>query len=393
LGLLDQAGWVSSGLFVSRWSDAATLNYAIDTAMSDLFGKELDAEPVNNVVALNRLFGLYDNGNVNNRNYAFRETLKLDSLQLLTPYRSGYYGTLGLNNAVQTGYREKPLYSYDQSAFYHADKIIRLNNWYRGWGKERTLVLSNGSIGICKGDAASRQYYFRELDRPWSYVGDEDDYDLAYAVSVHRSQGSDFRNVFLVVPRKGALLCKELVYTALTRSRFRLFLFIQESDENVLLKAKGTSHLLGRNTSIFQRPIDNTAKLLPDPHGKPVNSRIEYIIYQSLKRSSLKFHYEKSLPLAKRNYDIHPDFTIELTNGETIYWEHLGMLDVRKYYKDWQRRIDDYKDHGLFDNVVTTDDLDGINQAKIDAVVDAIRCGHLRTDKGNRFSIHHYELY
>jgi exodeoxyribonuclease V alpha subunit len=69
------------------------------------------------------------------------------------------------------------------------------------------------------------------------------------------------------------------------------------------------------------------------------------------------------------------------------------MLDVRKYYKDWQRRIDDYKDHGLFDNVVMTDDLDGINQAKIDAVVDAIRCGHLRTDKGNRFSIHHYELY
>jgi exodeoxyribonuclease V alpha subunit len=150
---------------------------------------------------------------------------------------------------------------------------------------------------------------------------------------------------------------------------------------------------LGRNTSIFQRPIDGTARLLPDPYGKPVNSRIEYIIYQSLKRSGLKFHYEKTLPLTKRDYDIHPDFTIELANGEAIYWEHLGMLDVRKYYKDWQRRIEDYKDHGLFEKVVTTDDLDGINQAKIDEVVDAIRERQLRTTKSNRFSLHHYELY
>ena len=74
-------------------------------------------------------------------------------------------------------------------------------------------------------------------------------------------------------------------------------------------------------------------------------------------------------------------------------WEHLGMLDVRKYYKDWQQRIDDYKDHGLFDDLVTTDDLNGIKQEKIDAVIDAIRTGVLTEDKGNRFSLHHYELY
>ena len=44
-----------------------------------------------------------DNGNVNNQDYAFREHLTLESLQLLTPYRSGYYGTLGLNNAAAIG--------------------------------------------------------------------------------------------------------------------------------------------------------------------------------------------------------------------------------------------------------------------------------------------------
>ena len=69
------------------------------------------------------------------------------------------------------------------------------------------------------------------------------------------------------------------------------------------------------------------------------------------------------------------------------------MLDVRKYYNDWQQRIQDYKDHDLFENVVTTDDLDGIKQAKIDAVIDAIREGIIRIEQGNRFSLHHYELY
>ena len=69
------------------------------------------------------------------------------------------------------------------------------------------------------------------------------------------------------------------------------------------------------------------------------------------------------------------------------------MLDVRKYYNDWQQRIQDHKDHDLFENVVTTDDLDGIKQAKIDVVIDAIREGNIRTEQGNRFSLHHYELY
>lgn len=393
LELANGSGWVSNGLFIGRWSDAKSLNDAIEKAMIDLFSKEGLPASLDKVVALNRLFGLYDNGNVNNQDYAFREHLKLESLQVLTPYRSGYYGTLGLNKLVQTNYREKPSYSSELSHFYHADKMIRLINWYWGWGKDRKLMLSNGSIGICKGEGQDRKYYFKEFERPLTWVGEEEGYDLAYAISVHRSQGSDFKNVFLVIPRKSTLLSKELIYTALTRSKFRLFLFIQNNEENLLLTARRTSHLLGRNTSIFQSPIDHKAKLVPDPHGKPVKSRIEYIIHQTLQRSGLKFEYEEALSLAKRDYDIHPDFTIELRNGKRIFWEHLGMLDVRKYFKDWQQRVVDYQDHGLFDQVVTTDDLDGIKQEKIDAVIDAIRTGNLKAERGNRFSLHHYELY
>jgi exodeoxyribonuclease V alpha subunit len=392
LALLDGTGWVSSGLYVQHWSDANSLGDSIREAMHDLFRKEMLPEDLGKAISLNRLFGLYDNGNVNNQDFAFRERLKLEDLQLLSPYRSGYYGTLGLNKWIQSNYRERPANASDKSPFYHADKIIRLANWYQGWGANRKLVLSNGSIGICKGDAYNRQYYFKELERPLTWAGDEEDYDLGYAISVHRSQGSDFRNVFMIIPKKRALLSRELLYTALTRSKVRLFLFIQ-NEENLLDRARSTSHLLGRNTSIFQAPCDHKASLIPDPQSKPVKSRIEYIIYQALKGSGLKFVYERRLSLSKRDYPIHPDFTIELRNGQTVYWEHLGMLDVRKYYRDWQQRIVDYRDHGLFDQVVTTDDLSGIKQERIDAVIEAIRDGQLRTDSGNRFSTHHYELY
>jgi len=393
LKLANGTGWVSNGLFICRWSDANSLNKSVEGAMADLFQKENLPNNVGNIVALNRLFGLYDNGNVNNKDYAFHENMKLESFQLLTPYRSGYYGTLGLNKLVQSNYRDKPSNSSDNSRFYHADKIIRQSNWYCGWGTDRKLVLSNGSIGICKGDDNYRKYYFNESEYPLEWAGDEEDYDLAYAITVHRSQGSDFKNVFLVIPKKYTLISKELIYTALTRSKFRLFLFIQDNEENLLLKALSTSHLLGRNSSIFQKPIDQRARLVPDPQGKPVKSRIEYIIYQALQRSGLKFQYEQTLTLSKRNYVIHPDFTIELQDGRKIFWEHLGMLDVRKYYKDWQQRIVDYKEHALFDDLITTDDLDGIKHERVDAVIDAIRTGELQTDKENRFSSHHYELY
>ena len=93
-----------------------------------------------------------------------------------------------------------------------------------------------------------------------------------------------------------------------------------------------------RNTSIFEKPDDKRKKYYPRKGEKPVRSKVEYIIYKALERSGLNFKYEKELKLSQREYPIHPDYTIELPNGSFIYWEHLGMLDIRKYFNDWKRR-------------------------------------------------------
>lgn len=397
-------GKKSKGLFVYKWKTKEALNDKINHALQEVFKMDLDEEVESDFEKLNLLFGLYDNGYVNNQEFKFRETLQIENLQLLSPYRTGYFGTLGLNKEIQNKFRHKSKNEKLDKYFHHADKIIRLSNWYTGWGESRRLKLSNGSTGVVTVkpksfkkdgktiDYEERKYYFRDSDRPLPSVDGEENFDLAYAITVHKSQGSDFRNVFLVVPQKQSLLSKELLYTALTRSKYRLFIFVQDTEENLMMFAKNNSHLVNRNSSIYAEPIDKKAKFVPE-FGVTVSSKVEFIIYEALKKSGLKFKYEEPLKLKNLSYKIHPDFTIYLRDGKEIYWEHLGMLDTRKYYNDWQDRRKSYTEHGLSDFLITTDDLNGINVEKLNAVIENIRELELKSTPENKFSNHHYPLY
>ena len=382
----------SNGLFVYNWKNKEQLTKKINIALKKVFEFEKVDIKLDDFTKMNLLFGLYDSGNVNNSGFNFKTTLQIENFQILSPYRTGYYGTLGVNREIQSKFRIKNKYEKDNNYFRHGDKIIRLFNWYAGKGENRYLKLSNGSTGLVNSSKYKRMYYFKDSDYPMKYVDDEENFDLAYAITVHKSQGSDFKNVFLVIPQKQALLSKELIYTALTRSKYRLFIFIQESKENLLMKAKNTSHLIHRNTSIFNSPIDKKGNYSPD-NGIIVKSKIEFIIYNALKKSGLKFKYEEALLLEKLSYKIHPDFTIFLRDGKKLFWEHLGMLDTRKYYNDWQDRRKNYREHNLEEFLITTDDLNGVKSKKIDELIEHIKEQELKETLGNKFSNHHYELY
>ena len=71
-----------------------------------------------------------------------------------------------------------------------------------------------------------------------------------------------------------------------------------------------------------------------------VKSKMEYILYRYLSEAQtqglLKFNYEEDLPF-KSGFTIHPDFTIRVGTRK-YFWEHLGELDRKKYYCDWQNR-------------------------------------------------------
>lgn len=53
--------------------------------------------------------------------------------------------------------------------------------------------------------------------------------ELAYSITIHKSQGSDFNTVVLVLPKFGRILTRELIYTALTRAKKKLILLIQDN--------------------------------------------------------------------------------------------------------------------------------------------------------------------
>lgn len=426
LNLLYQRGKVSDGLNIHYWKTKEELQRLMVSNIQSLLQSELTSETsvIKSVIAqgkeeesvlehlanrhdlienalasgsditrFNLLHGLYENGYVPNKGNAFRKYLTLEKLQLLSPYRPDFFGVIGLNKLVQKNFRDTS-YKDPDTSFYHADKLIRISNYYSGYGRDKKLILSNGSIGVVTNHSGGeKKYFFKDADWMLKWIDDEEQFDLAYSITVHKSQGSDFDTVFLVIPNKLNMLNKELVYTALTRSKQRLYLFIYDESDNLLVKAKRASALLTRQSSIFDKPEDKRIKYYPRKGEKPVRSKAEYIIHKALQRSGLKFEYEEELRLERLSFPIHPDFVIKLEGGTKIYWEHLGMLDTRKYFNDWMRRKQDYMNHDLFDFVITTDDMNGIKDEVIDKVINDIRNKTLQVTSNNRFSNHHYQLY
>ena len=65
----------------------------------------------------------------------------------------------------------------------------------------------------------------------------EADFDLAYAITIHKSQGSDFKNIFVILPTLEGhpLLTKQIVYTAVTRSKGITYIL---SNQDRLLEAQ-----------------------------------------------------------------------------------------------------------------------------------------------------------
>jgi hypothetical protein len=219
------------------------------------------------------------------------------------------------------------------------------------------------------------------------------DLRAVHAQTVHKSQGSDFESVFLVIPEKKALLSRELLYTALTRSKERLFVFIQKSESDLLSYARRRSDTVQRNSSLFATPQQIDRNLIPEGVSYSVISRIEYIIHNVLTKNGLKPNYENPLTIKNRERQIKPDFTLNLPDGRTIYWEHLGMLDQRKYSHKWQLKRKGYEDSGFSEQLLTTDDMGGIHEEKIQKVVDDLLSGDISQTPKNPFSNQHYKLY
>jgi hypothetical protein len=397
---LSKDGQVSTGMTIESWNDEPQLNSKIDNSINNLIETHPDQNLLRNIdkeyEIMNFIFGLTKDGHVRNDDV---NSLQLDYFQIITPYRGGFYGTIGVNEYIKHKYKKKNLKQLvNGTTFVHSDKIIRTENWYEknSFGKsDKTLKLSNGSIGTVSVKDRQIKYYFPDYLSNGIFNGFEIDstenFELAYAITVHKSQGSEFDNVFIVIPNKRSLLTKELIYTALTRSTKKITIFLQKINNGNLLKdAIQRSANLSRNTSLFEDPLDYQNKIQPSK-GVFVKSKIEFILFNIFESEGLNFEYERSLSL-KENKTIHPDFTITIDNS-TFYLEHLGRLDIKTYSEKWQKRLELYKKNNIYQQLITTDDINGLSKEKIIEVILELKNKTLRDTPFSKFSSHHYQLY
>lgn len=88
-----------------------------------------------------------------------------------------------------------------------------------------------------------------------------------------------------------------------------------------------------------------------------MRSKSEVIVADTLTRLGISYDYEKKL-LNKENdpKDFRlPDFTVSY-EGDTFYWEHLGMLSVPPYREQWEREKTWYEKNGYLEWLITSED-------------------------------------
>lgn len=164
--------------------------------------------------------------------------------QVLCPARKGVTGIDNLNKELHDllNYQEISLI-YGNSQFRKHDKIImKSNNYVAGY--------YNGDIGIVK-KVQSGCIMVAIRDVEILLTRDMlDDIELAYAMTIHKSQGSEFENVIVVMPMDPQnMLVRNLLYTGITRAKVRVYIMNESSAMFTAIKVDKSGN---RNTMLAQ---------------------------------------------------------------------------------------------------------------------------------------------
>lgn len=332
---------------------------------------------------MEKLFGI-QHGNYNSFGQSFgitKEPWKQDNWnasenwQILTPVHAHPYGTESLNRDIQQTYKKGLIEKaqapwenipspFGDRQIVYTDKVIQImNRRMKAWPQDKKPLnyVANGEIGIVttthKGDngeylqvgfstqnGVTYRYYRSQVD---------ENLDLAYALTVHKAQGSDFDYVFLIIPKEAPTLSRELIYTGLTRYRKKLILLIEKDIETLReLRQPERSDTLQRNTNLFNVSIrpEQQGRFYPEAlihrtsAGIAVRSKSEVIVADALTSAGLIYQYEEPLVNKRDPRDFRlPDFKIGF-EGDIFYWEHLGMLGLPSYKQKWENKRRWYED-------------------------------------------------
>ena len=350
----------------------------------------------------------------------------VDIWQILAPIRNMPQGILNINRLIhnnyrthyielskQRGYKKKIPERMGPEEIVYGDKVINVINtsdkkaWPEGAGRD---YIANGEIGIacnCYATEGKKAHNYLNVEFSsqagctYSYVksefaqeNGEPPLELAYALTVHKAQGSQFNTVILVLAEPCRIISRELLYTALTRQLDKIvILYNAEPYDLRKYSSPANSSIITRFTDLFasvsivpgddnrpqitkiggkfyeERLIHKTAR------GELVRSKSEVIIANALYHHGIEYEYEAELVVGGRTK--YPDFTImDYDTGDTWDWEHCGMMSDPLYKARWEEKKRFYSENGIIENVnliVTYDDENGgLDSSRIENLITKI---------------------
>lgn len=331
------------------------------------------------------------------------------SFQILSPVRGDEFGTEAINLACQKFKSASWAQRGTVDGFHLFDKFIQVvnrtkSNPIRAWdhkAREKVdLEIFNGEIGtlcpkpaeykrlgwqpfifrdftgkLVNKDHLSIEYFGRAKDSP------ENNIELAYAISVHKSQGSEFERVYFVIPKASSnRQMMELIYTGITRASQHCTLLIEDNVSSLIDHARPEKSALAIiNSSLFDfkavpdELMDTSqwyesGKIHRSLMGSMLRSKSEVIVADLLFKHDLQPWYEKPLS-GKDGLQYLPDFTISY-EGNTYYWEHLGMLEKPEYLAKWETKKKWYFDNDFGENLIISKDRAGaIDSSEIENII------------------------
>lgn len=410
-----QGGVKDQTIVFRQWTDKGDLENTILETIKEVTGME----SIDDIMGFNRSLGAtIGEGKYSGQTY-FNATGKdkkgcaayVEKWQILAPVRNNAQGVLNMNHLIHEKYREDflELAARDRyrkipskmgpEGIVYGDKVINLINTSKkkAFPESGDNYIANGEIGMACGSFGNTKAlsylhveFASQLGKIYSYesreFGEEAQVplELAYALTVHKAQGSQFDSVILVLSDKCFLLSKELLYTALTRQEKKLYILYNEEAFNLRkYSSMEYSDIAKRFTDLFAPPkivevgnhyyeedLIHRAK-----DGRMFRSKSEVIIANMLIDNGLEdFLYEEKLPIGD-TYKL-PDFTFkDAATGSLIIWEHCGMMTDPVYRQRWENKKNLYELNGYSEengNLIVTEDLPngGIDTQMIQEKID-----------------------
>ena len=171
-----------------------------------------------------------------------------DQIQVLSPTRKGGVGTMSLNIMLQAALNpaapDKKERQFGEFTFREGDRVMQIRNnydilWKRTDGSEVGTGIFNGDVGVIRSIDPSTEtmtilFDDREADYDFTQLNE---LEPAYAMTVHKSQGSEYRAVILTAWNGSPyLLSRSILYTAITRARELLIIVGKEETVGVMVE-------------------------------------------------------------------------------------------------------------------------------------------------------------